>query len=263
MNIFLINLDSAKLRLQFQRQQLQQLSLPFYRLNATSADDIDTETHQRHSQDWNRPLSKTELACYFSHRHAWESIITLDKPALILEDDALLSTHTPNLLTALERRTDTDFINLEAQGRKVFVSRTGEDIGCKFKLYTLYQNRHGAAGYILWPSGAQKLLQHERKNGIALADAHITSCYRLAAYQVEPAAIIQLNQCQHYAINVKNTEELQTSSVSAKKNNKGGVKFRFKRITSQMKLGLHQLNLCLKSTRRPIQLRRDDFSPEK
>jgi glycosyl transferase family 25 len=61
------------------------------------------------------------------------------------------------------------------------------------KLFRLYQDRAGAAGYILWPQGAKKLLQCEQKKGIALADAHITDCHNIKAYQVEPTPIIQLD----------------------------------------------------------------------
>jgi hypothetical protein len=38
------------------------------------------------------------------------------------------------------------------------------------------------------------------KKGIALADAHITDCHNIKAYQVEPTPIIQLDQCRDYAI---------------------------------------------------------------
>jgi hypothetical protein len=47
---------------------------------------------------------------------------------------------------------------------------------------------------------AKKLLQCEQKKGIALADAHITDCHNIKAYQVEPTPIIQLDQCRDYAI---------------------------------------------------------------
>ena len=74
------------------------------------------------------------------------------------------------------------------------------DIECNSKLLRLYQDRTGAAGYILWPSGANKLIQLEKNSGIGLADAHITACHALKAYQVEPSPIIQLDQCKDYGI---------------------------------------------------------------
>ncbi len=259
MHILIINLPVAVKRRQFQQQQLQRLSLEHQILAATAAADIDPETYQQRSQDWQRPLKKTELACYLSHRHAWQHIIALNEPALILEDDALLSKRVPQLLATLKNTRNADYINLEVRGRKKFVARHGENIGCDTQLYRLYQDRTGAAGYILWPSGAEKLLQHEKENGIAIADAHITSCHQLIAYQVEPAAIIQLDQCSTYGINIKGMDELSSTTVSSATNDKGGPRFWFKRLSAQVILGLRQLFLLTKTVRRHITINTRDF----
>ena len=193
MNILVISLPSAKERRNFQQKQLSKLGLDFKFLDATSTNDISKSTYRQHYQDWQRPLKETEVACYYSHRHAWDNVIQSNQPALILEDDALLSKCVSELLKDLYSRRDVDLINFENRGRKKFVSRSGEFITCNSKLLRLYQDRTGAAGYILWPSGAKKLIQCEEKNGIALADAHITACNNLIAYQVEPSPIIQLD----------------------------------------------------------------------
>lgn len=259
MNIFIINLPSAVERRNFQQEQLSKLDLDFYFLDATSVNDISTETYRRYSNDWQRPLQKTEVACYFSHRHAWDKVIETNQPALILEDDALLSKCVPSLLKELSNKQDVDFINLENARRKKFVAKTGAKTACNSKLFRLYQDRTGAAGYILWPSGAKKLIQCEKKKGIALADAHITACNSLNAYQVEPSPIIQLDQCAYYGI--ENPVDIKTleSSVSSRNNSKGGWFFRFKRMYSQVKLGLRQLILLMKSERRYIRIKKSDF----
>ncbi len=259
MNILVISLPGAKERRCFQKNQLSKLDLKFNFLDATSVDNIDEEAYMKHCQDWQRPLKKTEIACYYSHRHAWDKVIKSNKPALILEDDALLSKCVVTLLEELISRKNTDLINLENRGRKKFVSRSGESITCNSKLLKLYQDRTGAAGYILWPSGAKKLIQCESQKGIALADAHITDCNNLNAYQVEPSPIIQLDQCAYY--DIENPVDIKTleSSVSSRNNSKGGWFFRFKRIYSQVKLGLRQLILLMKSERRYIRIKKYDF----
>ena len=190
MQTFVISLPDAIERRKFQQDQLTKLGLEYKILDATSADDISEATYKKYYFDWQRPLRKTEIACYYSHKSVWEIIIKSRKPALILEDDAILSKCLPKLLDNLNEIDNSDLINLENRSRKKFVSRSQIDIDCNSKLLRLYQDRTGAAGYILWPSGANKLIQLEKNSGIGLADAHITACHKLKAYQVEPSPII-------------------------------------------------------------------------
>jgi len=260
MKIFIINLSSAIKRRQFQQKQLSKLGLDYEILKATSIYDISHETFAKHYKDWQRPLRKTEVACYFSHRSAWQKIIDTNTAALILEDDALLSKCVPELLKSFINKQNIDLINLEVAGRKKFISKIGEDIVCNTKLLRLYQDRTGAAGYVLWPSGAQKLLEHENLNGIGLADAHIASCYSIKSYQIEPAAIIQLDQCHYYNVNSPYSKELSQSTVSQAKNPKGPTSFWVKRLFAQLKLGLHTAKILNRnSSRRFININLDDF----
>ncbi|WP_428087787.1 glycosyltransferase family 25 protein [Candidatus Thioglobus sp.] len=259
MNILIISLTSATQRRKFQQEQLAKLNLNFEFLAATSANDINSATYKKHYHDWQRPLKKTEVACYYSHRHAWDKVIQSNQPALILEDDALLSKCVPELLKEFTNKKNTDLINLENRGRKKFVSRSGKSIACDSKLLCLYQDRTGAAGYILWPSGAKKLIQCEKDKGIALADAHITACNSLKAYQVEPAPIIQLDHCAYYGINSSANAATSISTVSSHHNAKGTTSFWLKRIYFQIKLGIRQLLLILKSERRYISIKVENF----
>ena len=260
MQIIVINLPSAIERRNLQKDQLTKLGLEYTIQDATSTSDIREETYKKHYFDWQRPLIKTEVACYYSHRSAWERVIKISEPSLILEDDAILSKSLPELLINLNDIKNIDLINLENRSRKKFVSKTSLEIGCNSKLLRLYQDRTGAAGYILWPSGARKLLQFENKSGIGLADAHITSCYSLLSYQVEPSPIIQLDQCKEYGvINIYMNVSLK-STVSSSQNYKGGIYFIIKRLFYQLKLAFHQLFILTKSQRRYISIRNSDFN---
>ena len=259
MDILIISLPNAKERRDFQQNQLSKLGLEFEFLDATSIHDLNEATYKKHYQDWQRPLKTTEVACYYSHRRAWDRVIQSNKPVLILEDDALLSKCVPTLLKDLLSRKDADLINFENRGRKKFVSRSGEPIVCNSKLLRLYQDRTGAAGYILWPSGAKKLIQCEDQKGIALADAHITACNNLTVYQVEPSPIIQLDHCEYYDIKNPISNNASDSSVSSRNNPKGGVFFWVRRAYSQVKLGIRQLSLVTRSTRRYIKIDKRAF----
>lgn len=259
MQIFVINLSNAIERRKFQESQLSKLGLQHKIISATSVDDITESIYNKHYYDWQRPLLNTEVACYFSHRSAWDKIITIKEPALILEDDALLSICVPIILDSLTDIIDIDLVNLENRGRKKFVSKSQKDIGCNSKLIRLYQDRTGAAGYILWPSGAKKLIQLEQASGIGLTDAQITSCHSLKAYQVEPSPVIQLDQCTNYGIENTLGDKISDSTVSSHNKKTGGVKFIINRVLNQCKLGLRQLSLMTKSERRYIRIRTKDF----
>ncbi len=259
MQIFVINLSNAIERRKLQESQLSKLGLEYKIINATSVDDITESTYKKHYYDWQRPLLNTEVACYFSHRLAWDTVLTINEPALILEDDALLSICVPKILKSLTDISNIDLVNLENRGRKKFVSKFQKDIGCNSKLIRLYQDRTGAAGYILWPSGADKLIKLEKTSGIGLADAQITSCHSLKAYQVEPSPVIQLDQCTNYGIENTLGDRISDSTVSSHNKKTGGVKFIINRAINQFNLGLRQLSLVTKSERRYIKIRTKDF----
>jgi glycosyl transferase family 25 len=260
MQIFVINLPSAVKRRKFQEVQLSRLGLNYEIIDATSINDVNKSTYKKHYFDWQRPLRDTEVACYYSHKSVWDKVINSNKPALILEDDALLSQFVPKLLESFDDKKGIDLINLEIRSRKKFVSKIGEGIECDSELLKLYQDRTGAAGYILWPTGAKKLIKCEYRKGIALADAHITACNSINAYQVEPAPIIQLDQCDNYGIENSYTGEASISTVSSHQNPKGSFYFWVKRIYFQLKLGARQLLLIKKSERRYIKIRKEDFT---
>ena len=257
MKALVINLDSAKERMTFQMEQLNRLQIPFQRLSATSTNTIEEQTYQKYQYTWERPLRQSEVACFLSHQNAWETVIKGNEPMLILEDDALLSKNIPCLLQALEKLTDVDYVTLEVRSRKKIVAKQSSHTLCKSKLIRLYQDRTGAAGYVLWPSGANKLMQRLEKGKIALADAFISSTYSLAAYQVEPAAIIQLDQCEHYGVKPPlNTESAISPESKPTAKAMRHWAFRVKRILGQLRLGVRQLAVLLKSEKRNIVLSR-------
>jgi glycosyl transferase family 25 len=258
--IFVINLPSAIERRKLQKDQLDKLGLEYKILDATSVEDINEATYKKHYFDWQRPLRKAEVACYYSHRSAWDKVIKNRKPALILEDDAILSRFLPKLLDNLNEIKNADLITLENRSRKKFVSRSHLDIDCNSKLLRLYQDRTGAAGYILWPSGAHKLIQFEKNSGIGLADAHITACHALKVYQVEPSPIIQLDQCKEYGISNTYTHTVSKSTVNVGDKYKASIYFMIKRALYQLKLALRQLFILTKSQRRYIKIRNSDFN---
>ena len=263
MNVLIINLAEATDRLSFQEKQMLRLGLDYEILRAVSTQHISETTHYQLSMGWERPLRRTELACFLSHHKAWQVVLKKKQPMLVLEDDALLSRYSAILLKMIEQRTDCDLATLEVRNRQKIVG-TGQPLVEDFSLVPLYQDRTGAAAYVLWPSGAQILLDKAKTTPPGLADAFISSTYALRCLQVEPAAAIQLDQCEAYEVN--NT--LKTvSSISAEKKPDltyatplENLRFQARRITAQYRMGMRRIQIMGKGERRFIKLRPEDFA---
>lgn len=256
MKILVINLDSATTRMAFQKEQLTQLGLEYERLPAVQIKDKSNENFVKYHASWQRPLGMAEVACFISHKLAWDQVIAADLPMLILEDDALLSDNVPSLLNELDKLKDVDYVNLEARGinKKKQLAKKSTYSFTECEMYRLYQGRSGAAGYVIWPSGAKKLLVKMQNEGIALSDKFINSAYNLLAYQIEPAVIIQLDQCQQHGI--AQPIEVKTSLGSRPEPAPftSGIFWRhtLKRIVGQIEIGFNQMQNSHRATRRNI-----------
>src|SRR5690606_4095754 len=114
MNVLIINLPRSKDRREFQEKQFKDLNIKPIILNAVSTDDISEHQFEKEAFGWQRPLKKVELACFLSHKKAWEYVINYNKPMLIIEDDAVLASNTKEILNEIEQHqfSDVDLINL-------------------------------------------------------------------------------------------------------------------------------------------------------
>ena len=261
MKIYVINLPKDKERKSFQENQLKSFNLDYEIISAVTVADISKQIYEAHKNDWQRPLRDVEIACFYSHYHLWQRILEQNRPALILEDDALLSKCLPKILNDLFNEKDIDYINMEVVGRKKIVSKKSKAaLSCNTQLYRLYLDRNGTGGYILYPSGAKKLLALEEKIGIGLADAHINTCTDLAGYQIEPAAVIQLDQCQKCGITppLEGLSNIGTQEKPAKDIDKTWY-FASKRMTEQLRQGFQHIRYLFHGEKREIQIRIEDF----
>ena len=262
MRVFIINLPKSVERMKFQKEQMARLGLSCDFIPAVSTDDFSEEYYEQNAMGWERPLRKTELACFMSHKKAWKRVLAASAPALILEDDALLARHTLALLDDLEKRDDYDLVTLEVRGRRKVLGET-KPLNERHALTTLYQDRTGAAAYVLRQSGAKILLDKAKETPPGLADAFISSTYALKAFQVEPAAAIQLDQCSFYNIPspTGTTSVIDSEAKPAKRNLtlSDKLSFTMRRIASQMRMGIRQLSVLFSAKRRNVQVRKNDF----
>jgi len=261
--IFIINLPKSKKRLAFQQQQLGELGLKYTVIKAIGVNDLSDVEYKKFSGTWQRLMRRTEVACFLSHKKAWEAVIEHGQPCLILEDDVLLSKKIPELLAEIFALKDRDLVTLEVRSRKKIVSKKSHALCCDSHLLALYQDRTGAAGYVLWPRGANKLLTKCNKNKIGLADAFISSSYELQAYQVEPAPLIQLDQCDKYGVASNQVTESvitpqDTSHPVANKVSER-IRYKYRRIIAQLRMGVRHLLVSFIGKRRYISLNIHDF----
>lgn len=267
MQVLIINLARSTERLAFQQKQFARLGLSFQRLDAVSVDEISEEAYQRLGFGWQRPLRKVEVACFLSHEKAWETVVRTNAPALILEDDAVLASRVPQLLKDIEHHNfkDIDLINFEVRSRKKIISKTPvySFANSQTNLFELYQDRTGAAGYILYPSGAQKLLDKLETSAPAIADGFIFSHYGLNSLQAEPAAVIQEDQLAAYGL----VPEEQFESVIGRSEHHKSVyasaaekrKFKTRRLAGQWAMACRYVQVMFKAQKRLIRLNRDQF----
>ena len=245
----LINLAKSTDRLDFQKHQLDRLQIPMHRLSAVQCDDFTSEEYENLANGWQRKLRKTEVACFLSHQKAWQLVLETNKPWLILEDDALLSIKTPEILHILtEKYQDLDYVNLETRYRRKWIGKKNVKLVAEYQLRRLYQDRNGSAAYLLFPSGAKKLLTRAKKSAPALADAFLGQAYELNAWQIYPAAAIQMDQCQNYKLKMSLPF---TSTIVSANHPRPDVNncldfycFKLRRIIAQIKMGLRQLSVC-------------------
>lgn len=263
----MIHLQTARERLVFQKQQFEQLGLDFEILPAVSVSDITKQQYQKQAFGWQRPLREVELACFFSHKSAWEKVLELSQPCLILEDDAILAKNSGAVLKSIEQKqfSDIDLINLEVRSRKKIISKQKklDILKGEFQLFELYQDRTGAAGYVLYPSGAKKLLARLKQTAPAIADGFICASYELKNLQIEPALVIQQDQMQAYDLD----EKMQFASTIGRSEHYKPVysslaekiKFKKRRIIGQLAMALRYLQVLPKATKRFITLEKKYF----
>ncbi len=262
MKALVINLESAPERLRFQEWQLSQIGVEFERQKAISAKEIP-KLPARYWASWERPLRPAERAAFISHRQSWLRILDSGRPALILEDDAVLSAFAA-LLAGFQKAANAEHITLEVRARRKLVAREIIQLSNSIGIRRLYQDRSGAAAYILTPSGAQKLLT-ATENKAGLADAIICSAYNLRSYQCDPACAVQIDKCAAYGL----PTPIETISAigQAKKEkllvperaNLSFIRYRIKRIAAQFRMARRMLSKYTRSEYRHVTLIAADF----
>jgi len=260
----LINLDKSKDRLDFQKAQLKKLQIPMYRMAAVQDNNFTDSEYESLANSWQRKLRHTELACFLSHKRAWQYVLETNKTWLILEDDALLSKQIPDILKVLAQEySEKDYINLETRYRRKWLGKNLFDLIPGYQLRRLYQDRNGSAAYILFPSGAKKLLDRAEKFGPALADAFLSQSYELDAWQIYPAAAIQMDQCENYNLDLMLPSTSTIASINDTRPIANNLSqywlFKMRRVLAQIRMGWRQISVFKKGKHSYVPILKSDF----
>lgn len=246
----------------FMADQLNRLNVNFNRLDAITIDSLPGDQNDPYWDTWERPIKSSEKACFLSHMKAWEIVVNKNCPVLILEDDAMLVSDLSDVLHAVSSLKDIDYLSLEIRNRKKLLSKRSRVLNSKYKIFRLYQDRSGAAAYVLWPSGAKKLLKRAKKIA-ALSDAMICMSYDLLGFQIEPACAVQLDSAKSYGL------KAPISSISTihsgvnigrpdlSQNNRASFKRR--RISFQIKMGFRFLSKVFIAKKRYVKFDIKEF----
>lgn len=107
------------------------------------------------------PLSGGQLGCFASHYLIWQTVAAVNKPVVVLEDDARIDmARFQQFLQEIPHAKGSYecirlFRNKSRRQRAYSVEKLGDANICKFT-----KGHMSTTGYYLTPSGAKKLLEH-------------------------------------------------------------------------------------------------------
>ncbi len=258
MHCLVINLAAETERMKFMSEQLDRLGLKFERLEAVESGDASTARSDSYWNSWARPLGDAERACLLSHIAAWNRVAEMEMPVLILEDDAILSAHTPGVLAAAGQLAEIDRLTLEVRQQRKTVARAGRHLTPEHRLHRLFQDRSGAVAYLLWPSGARMLLENASRRA-GPADAVISLAYELRSFQIEPACAVQLDRAARYGLAAPIRAPSTIGADREKRVRRWTPGFRLRRIGIEMGIAVRVLCHAHHARRRQIRLDRSHF----
>jgi glycosyl transferase, family 25 len=162
MKIMVINLDRAPERLERIRTIFDAAGVPFERMRAVDGRQLSEAEIDRWRQGEPRfyLLGPGETACFLSHRQCWEIAARTGEPVVVFEDDIHLGRDAAELLGDPSWiPADADIVKLDTALRSTMVDREGSPVGAGRRVATLRASHVGAAGYVVSPAAARRLME--------------------------------------------------------------------------------------------------------
>lgn len=210
MKLYVINLERAQARRERIQKNLKDLDLKFEFINAidyklTPKEVIDSfRTPLSQRSLWLKELTPGEIACFLSHRKAWQTLVDSEEEwALILEDDANVLKENKALIT---------FTSWIPSGVELILCANSEGLAyCSVDrpiLHTTYEQKDislgkifdqshatsGAAAYFLHKRAAKRLLEQSNNFYIPADDflfsRHSPARKACSAYFMSPCIAV-------------------------------------------------------------------------
>lgn len=192
MQVFFINLDRSPERRTYMADQLGAQGVSFERIAA-----VDGRTTNFVGQG-GTALTKTEIACFLSHRACWTRIVELELDyGVILEDDVRLSPRFKSVLAESDWLDELGGIaKLDTSGRKVLLDRESREAPAGLRFHRLRGEHTGCAGYIVSRDVARDLLDRsagliELPVDLFVFGGQTIEQEQVVAWQAVPAVVAQ------------------------------------------------------------------------
>jgi glycosyl transferase family 25 len=148
-------------------------------------------------------------------------------------------------------------VSLETRQRKKLLGlRSIPSAELQVSLQPLLQDRTGAAAYVLWPAGAQILLDKFIQQGMGLADAFISSTYQLKTWQTLPAMAIQADMATFYGVPCPMPSESLIAREKVPSPPTRGIRhdlqLKYRRLMSQSRLAVRFLSCFWRARRQYV-----------
>lgn len=159
---FVINLDRHAGRMRFMAAQLEAIGLPCVRFPAVNGYDpaaiADADVAPF------ADLSRGEIGAWESHRGVWREIVRQDAPAIVLEDDVVLSSDFGRLDFPDEVLAEADIVKLDYFRRPSSYGARRIPVGGEGRhAQRLVGSERLASAYLVTPEGARRLLAGSRR----------------------------------------------------------------------------------------------------
>ncbi|MCH7752973.1 MAG: glycosyltransferase family 25 protein [Planctomycetes bacterium] len=193
---FYINLDRVPKRSEFMEKQLKSVGFQdsaerFSAVDAAQPGVLENTGYRPGGwrPRWN--MTKTEIACFESHRRLWQKIVDdgLDS-AFVMEDDVFLSTRCADAIKAIEYAPkDLDVLKIDGSnmnGRYGAFIKLGD-----YQLRPILQTVQSSAAYRITFKGASRLLDISHRYSDTVDDFIFQPRENWRASQLFPAVAVQ------------------------------------------------------------------------
>lgn len=166
-SVFVISLKRSPERREYIATQLDAQDIKFTFFDAIDGSNQKNPLFERYNYKkrlWltgGRMPSKGEMGCYGSHYSLWQICVDLDRPIVIVEDDAGICTQAAQALVRVEENIEEyGFLRLEKVENSATITMKQQP---EYTIRRINKNFWGTRSYAIAPWAAKKLLAGSKR----------------------------------------------------------------------------------------------------